>query len=116
NSAATIMQATPVTWRMLIEAGWKGNTQLKILSGGEALPQNLANHLRQRGAEVWNLYGPTETTVWSTIHRIEQQEALVSIGRPLANTQIYILDKYLQSVPVGVPGQLYIGGAGLSRG
>ncbi|MEH2247202.1 amino acid adenylation domain-containing protein [Nostoc sp.] len=116
NSAATIMQATPVTWRMLLEEGWEGNAQLKILCGGEALPQNLANHLRQRGAEVWNLYGPTETTVWSTIHRIEQQEALVSIGRPIANTQIYILDKYLQPVPVGVPGQLYIGGAGLSRG
>lgn len=116
NSAATVMQATPVTWQMLLEAGWKGNAQLKILCGGEALPQNLANHLRQRGAEVWNLYGPTETTVWSTIHRIEQQEALVSIGRPIANTQIYILDKYLQPVPVGVPGQLYIGGAGLSRG
>ena len=116
NSAATVMQATPVTWQMLLEAGWKGNAQLKILCGGEALPENLATHLRQRGAEVWNLYGPTETTVWSTIHRIEQEEALVSIGRPIANTQIYILDKYLQPVPVGVPGQLYIGGAGLSRG
>ncbi|MBE8987319.1 amino acid adenylation domain-containing protein [Nostoc sp. LEGE 12450] len=116
NSAPTVMQATPVTWQMLLEAGWKGNAQLKILSGGEALTQNLANHLHQRGAEVWNLYGPTETTVWSTINRIEQQEALVSIGRPIANTQIYILDKYLQPLPVGVPGELHIGGAGLARG
>ncbi|MEH2235674.1 amino acid adenylation domain-containing protein [Nostoc sp.] len=116
NSAATVMQATPVTWQMLLEAGWEGNAQLKILCGGEALPQNLANHLRQRGAEVWNLYGPTETTVWSTIHRIKQEEALVTIGRPIANTKIYILDKYLQTVPVGVPGELYIGGAGLARG
>ncbi|MBN3895575.1 MAG: amino acid adenylation domain-containing protein [Nostoc sp. NOS(2021)] len=116
NFAATVMQATPATWRMLLEAGWRGNTQLKILCGGEALPQNLAKQLCQRGAEVWNLYGPTETTIWSTIHRIDQQEVLVTIGRPIGNTQIYILDKYLQPVPVGVPGELYIGGASLARG
>ncbi|MBD2410736.1 amino acid adenylation domain-containing protein [Nostoc calcicola FACHB-3891] len=116
NSGATVMQATPVTWRMLLEVGWQGNPQLKILCGGEALPQNLASQLCQRGAEVWNLYGPTETTVWSTIHRIEQQEALITIGRPIANTQIYILDKYLQPLPVGVPGELYIGGVSLARG
>ncbi|MEH2192519.1 MAG: amino acid adenylation domain-containing protein [Nostoc sp.] len=116
NSDATVMQATPVTWQMLLEVGWKGNAQLKILSGGEALPQNLAQHLHQRVAEVWNLYGPTETTVWSTINRIEQQEALVTIGRPIVNTQIYILDKYLQPLPMGVPGELHIGGAGLARG
>ncbi|MEH2003485.1 MAG: amino acid adenylation domain-containing protein [Nostoc sp.] len=116
NSAATVMQATPATWRMLLEAGWKGNAQLKILCGGEALPQNLAHQLCQRSGEVWNLYGPTETTVWSTIHRIDEQEALVTIGHPIANTQIYILDKYLQPVPVGVPAELYIGGAGLARG
>ncbi|MHC0068640.1 non-ribosomal peptide synthetase [Nostoc sp. UIC 10890] len=116
NSAATVMQATPATWEMLLEAGWKGKAQLKILCGGEALTQNLATQLLQQGTEVWNLYGPTETTIWSTIHRIDQQQALVTIGRPIANTQIYILDKYLQPVPVGIPGELYIGGAGLARG
>ncbi|MBH8563641.1 amino acid adenylation domain-containing protein [Nostoc sp. CENA67] len=116
NSAATVMQATPATWQMLIKAGWEGNAHLKILCGGEALPQSLANQLYQRSAEIWNLYGPTETTIWSTIGRIDQQEALVTIGRPIANTQIYILDKYLQPVPIGVPGELHIGGAGLARG
>jgi amino acid adenylation domain-containing protein len=116
NSAATFMQATPATWRMLLDAGWEGNGQLKILCGGEALPQNLASQLRQRAASIWNLYGPTETTIWSTIHQVDEREAIVPIGRPIANTQIYILDKYLQPVPVGFPGELYIGGAGLARG
>ena len=115
NSAASVMQATPATWRMLLDAGWEGNSQLKILCGGEALPQNLASQLCQRAASVWNLYGPTETTIWSTIHQVDEREAFVPIGRPIANTQIYILDKHLQPVPVGVPGELYIGGAGLAR-
>ena len=115
NSNPTVMQATPVTWRMLIAAGWTGNTQLKVLCGGEALPQNLADRLCEQNAEVWNLYGPTETTIWSTIHRVRSPESL-TIGRPIANTQIYILDEYLQPVPVGVHGELHIGGAGLARG
>ncbi|MBU7581849.1 MAG: amino acid adenylation domain-containing protein [Nostoc sp. TH1S01] len=116
NSAVTIMQATPATWRMLLDAGWEGNAQLKILCGGEALPQNLASQLRQKAASVWNLYGPTETTIWSTIHQVDEHEAFVPIGCPIANTQIYILDKHLQPVPIGVPGEIYIGGAGLARG
>ncbi|MTJ09880.1 non-ribosomal peptide synthetase [Anabaena sp. UHCC 0204] len=116
NSAATIMQATPATWRMLLDAGWEGNSQLKILCGGEALPQNLADQLSSRCYQLWNLYGPTETTIWSTIQQIKDSQKTVSIGRPLANTQIYILDQSLQQVPVGVPGEMYIGGAGLARG
>ncbi|WP_071189195.1 non-ribosomal peptide synthetase [Trichormus sp. NMC-1] len=116
NSAATIMQATPATWRMLLDAGWEGNSQLKILCGGEALPQNLADQLLSKCYQLWNLYGPTETTIWSTIQQIHDSQKTVSIGRPLANTQIYILDKSLQPLPVGVPGELYIGGAGLARG
>jgi amino acid adenylation domain-containing protein len=116
NSAVSIMQATPATWRMLLDAGWEGNAKLKILCGGEALPQNLASHLRQRAASVWNLYGPTETTIWSTIHQVDESESIVPIGHPIANTQIYILDNHLQPVPVGVPGELYIGGVGLARG
>ncbi|MEA5577739.1 amino acid adenylation domain-containing protein [Anabaena sp. UHCC 0451] len=116
NSAVTLMQATPATWRMLLDAGWEGNSQLKILCGGEALSQNLASQLCQKAASVWNLYGPTETTIWSTIHQVDKSEAFVPIGRPIANTQIYILDKYLQPVPIGVPGELYIGGTGLAQG
>ncbi|MDZ7994279.1 MAG: non-ribosomal peptide synthetase [Nostoc sp. EfeVER01] len=116
NSAATVMQATPATWRMLLDAGWEGNSQLKILCGGEALPQSLARQLCQRCSQIWNLYGPTETTIWSTIYQISDSEKTVSIGRPLANTQIYILDKYLQPVPVGISGEIYIGGVGLARG
>ncbi len=115
----TLMQATPATWRMLLAAGWLGNKQLKILCGGEALPQELANELQQRCACLWNVYGPTETTIWSTIYQINQISVsftTIPIGRPIANTQIYILDKHLQPVPVGVIGELYIGGEGVTRG
>ncbi|MBD2741475.1 non-ribosomal peptide synthetase [Coleofasciculus sp. FACHB-1120] len=115
DSGATIMQATPATWRMLLAAGWQGNKNLKILCGGEALPRQLAAQLLVRGDRLWNLYGPTETTIWSTIHLVESRDA-ISIGRPIANTQVYILDRSLQPVPVGVTGELYIGGKGLSRG
>ena len=113
---ATFMQATPATWRMLLAAGWQGSKNLKILCGGEALSQQLANQLLVRSDRFWNLYGPTETTIWSTIHEIKYQNQPITIGCPIANTQIYILDSYLQPVPVGVFGELHIGGAGLSRG
>ncbi|MBD2083577.1 non-ribosomal peptide synthetase [Trichocoleus sp. ST-U3] len=116
NSGATIMQATPATWRLLLAGGWQGSKGLKILCGGEALPRQLAAQLLVRGDRLWNLYGPTETTIWSTIHPVESSDACVSIGRPIANTQVYILDTHLQPVPVGVTGELYIGGKGLSRG
>ena len=116
NSGATVMQATPASWKMLLAAGWQGNNQLKILCGGEALPRQLANQLLLRGAAVWNLYGPTETTIWSTLYQVDCKDESVSIGRPIANTQIFILDRYLMPVPIGVFGELHIGGAGLSRG
>ncbi|MGB3292551.1 MAG: amino acid adenylation domain-containing protein [Phormidesmis sp.] len=121
----TVMQATPATWRLLLAAGWAGQARLSILCGGEALPQALADQLRQRGHALWNLYGPTETTIWSAMHRVDQKteetapadhSALVSIGRPIANTQIFILDRHRQPVPIGVPSELHIGGAGLARG
>ena len=112
----TIMQATPTTWRMLIEAGWSGSDRLTVLCGGEALPRDLAVALLDRSGAVWNMYGPTETTIWSTIERIEQADQEITIGRPIANTEIYILDQYLQPVPVGASGELYIGGHGLARG
>jgi amino acid adenylation domain-containing protein len=115
SEGATVMQATPATWRLLVEAGWTG-PGLKILCGGEALPQELAAQLVERGAELWNLYGPTETTIWSTAEKLGTGNGNVTIGRPIANTQTYVLDRNLQPLPVGVPGELYIAGDGLSRG
>ena len=112
----TVMQATPATWRMVLEAGWRGNPRLKILCGGEALSGDLAEALVARAGSVWNMYGPTETTIWSTVQKVEPGDSLVSIGRPIANTQIYILDSRLEPVPTGIPGELYIGGLGLARG
>ncbi len=116
TSGTTVMQATPATWRLLLEAGWSGNPQLKILCGGEAFPRDLANQLLPRCESLWNMYGPTETTIWSTLCQVEPGENQISIGRPIANTQTYILDAYLQPVPLGIPGELYIGGDGLARG
>jgi acyl-coenzyme A synthetase/AMP-(fatty) acid ligase/acyl carrier protein len=115
SSQATVMQATPTTWRLLIESGWKGNKELRVLCGGEALSRSLADALTERVRKVWNFYGPTETTIWSTAWEVVP-DVPVAIGRPLANTQVYILDSQLQPVPVGVAGQLHIGGHGLARG
>ena len=115
SEGATVMQATPATWRLLVEAGWTG-PGLKMLCGGEGLPQELAAQLIVRGAELWNLYGPTETTIWSTAEKVGAGSGNVTIGRPIANTQTYVLDRNLQPLPVGVPGELYIAGDGLSRG
>ncbi|WHZ27752.1 MAG: non-ribosomal peptide synthetase [Nitrospira sp.] len=112
----TIMQATPATWRMLIEAGWLGSTKLTILCGGEPLPPDLATSLLDRSLALWNMYGPTETTIWSTIEKIERTDREITIGKPIANTEVYILDQFLQPVPIGVSGELYIGGHGLARG
>jgi amino acid adenylation domain-containing protein len=113
---ATVMQATPATWRLLLESGWRTGGCLKILCGGEAMPRDLADQLLDRGSSVWNMYGPTETTVWSAIHRVEPRRDMVSVGQPINNTQIYILDRYFKPVPVGAAGELCIGGAGLARG
>lgn len=116
NSGATIMQATPATWRMLLAAGWDRSQLIKVLCGGEALPRELADELLQRASSVWNMYGPTETTVWSTCFQVVDAGSTVPVGRPIDNTTIYILDKYRQPVPIGVPGELYIGGTGVTRG
>jgi amino acid adenylation domain-containing protein len=113
---ATVMQATPTTWRLLIEAGWEGPTNLKILCGGEALPRDLADALLARSTNVWNMYGPTETTVWSAVSLVEPGSGPVTIGSPIANTEFYVLDKNSQPVPLDVPGELHIGGDGLARG
>jgi len=112
----TVLQATPVTWRLLVESGWQGKSDLKVLCGGEAFPHDLADALLSRSASVWNMYGPTETTIWSTCERVRPSNGPVLIGQPIANTQTYILDSGLQVVPMNVVGELYIGGDGLARG
>ncbi|MDB9374692.1 amino acid adenylation domain-containing protein [Nodularia sphaerocarpa] len=111
----TVMQATPATWRLLITSGWRGKVDLKILCGGEALDNTLAQQLLSCTQEVWNLYGPTETTIWSAAQKLSIDEP-VTIGHPIANTQFYVLDEHLQPLPIGVPGELYISGAGVARG
>lgn len=115
SSGVTVVQATPATYRLLLAAGWTGTPYLKLLCGGEALPRDLADALLSRSAELWNVYGPTETTVWSTVERIVPGDA-ITIGRPLDNTQIYILDDLSELTPIGVPGELWIGGDGVARG
>ncbi len=129
NSGATMMQATPTTWRMMMEAGWQRDSRttvgqdpgapgagLTILCGGEALPRDLAEKLLERGTKVWNMYGPTETTVWSTIYQVHTGDGPLPVGHPIGNTQVYVLDPDMQPVPVGVVGELYIGGDGVARG
>jgi amino acid adenylation domain-containing protein len=115
HTGATVVQATPTTWRMLVDSGWPGVSGLKALCGGEALPAVLAEQLLERGLELWNMYGPTETTIWSAVTRVQPGVPL-TIGRPIANTTLYVLDDALQPVPVGLPGELHIGGDGLARG
>ncbi|MDZ4700270.1 MAG: amino acid adenylation domain-containing protein [Rhodothermales bacterium] len=112
----TVMQATPATWRMLIESGWKGKVNLKALCGGEALAPALARELLSRCGSLWNMYGPTETTIWSSVHRVAPADKTISIGLPIANTQFYVFDEHMQTAPMGASGELYIGGAGLARG
>jgi len=116
ESSPSVMQATPATWRALIEAGWRGDPKLRILCGGEALPRDLADGLLARAGEVWNMYGPTETTIWSTVARVEPGEGPVPIGGPIANTRVHILDRYGNTAPIGVAGELFLSGAGLARG
>jgi amino acid adenylation domain-containing protein len=116
DPAVTFLQATPATWRLLLEAGWRGKPSLTMLCGGEAMPRALADRLLETGAALWNVYGPTETTVWSSAWRVEPGDGPISIGRPIAETQLYVLDKRLRAAPVGVTGELYIGGTGLARG
>ncbi|MCP4001220.1 MAG: amino acid adenylation domain-containing protein [Gammaproteobacteria bacterium] len=116
DAAISVMQATPATWRMLLQTGWQGSKSLTVLCGGEALDRELAEQLHAATSGVWNMYGPTETTIWSSCHRFDPAEPVISVGRPIYNTSMYILDEQLQPVPVGVAGELFIGGEGLARG
>jgi amino acid adenylation domain-containing protein len=113
---ATFLDATPATWRLLLGAGWAGGEGLKAICTGEALPRDLAVELVARCASVWNGYGPTETTVWSTFWRVGASPGRVLIGKPIANTDAYVLDARMQEVPIGVVGELFIGGAGVTLG
>jgi amino acid adenylation domain-containing protein len=113
---ATIMQATPASWRLLLEAGFRASSGFKMLCGGEALPRELADRLLQGAGQLWNMYGPTETTIWSSCSRILAGDEPITVGGPIANTQFYVLDHNDQPLPVGVPGQLHIGGDGVARG
>jgi amino acid adenylation domain-containing protein len=115
DNKASVCQATPATWRMLIQVGWPGRPELKVLCGGEALPPELVTDLRPLVRELWNMYGPTETTIWSALTRVEPGER-VTVGRPIGNTQLYVLDGSLSRLPIGITGELYIGGTGLARG
>lgn len=112
----TVMQATPGTWRMLRETGWEGRPGLKVLTGAEPVPRALVNDLSGRCASLWNLYGPTETTIWSTLTRLEAGEGTVPIGRPIDNTQVYVVNPANELLPDGEVGELLIGGDGVALG
>ncbi|MBS7233712.1 amino acid adenylation domain-containing protein [Flavobacterium psychroterrae] len=112
----TIIQATPSFYQMLFNAQWKGDKELKALCGGDLLNKTLAKKLISSTGEIWNMYGPTETTIWSSVKKIESPENASNIGKPINNTQFYILDKYLSPMPVGVAGAIYIAGDGLAKG
>ena len=112
----SLLQATPATWRLLLAANWAGKKDLKVLCGGEPMPADLVAPLLERCDQLWNMYGPTETTVWSSVFEITSADAPILIGRPIGNTQIYLLDPNGNPVPVGSEGEIYIGGAGVTLG
>ncbi|PQJ09043.1 non-ribosomal peptide synthetase [Flavipsychrobacter stenotrophus] len=112
----TMMQATPSSWQMLLDAEWQQKFPLKMLSGGEALPGDLAEKLLARGSELWNMYGPTETTIWSTLRNIQAGDKQITIGLPINNTTVYVMDEQGKPVRAGKAGELYIGGMGVADG
>ncbi|MEV0005090.1 amino acid adenylation domain-containing protein, partial [Micromonospora sp. NPDC050980] len=111
----TLAQGTPTTWRLLIESGWTGTPGLTAVCGGEAVPAPLARQLADRVDALWNLYGPTEAAVWATMDRITADDTRPTIGRPIGNMRVHLLDAAAQPVPVGVPGEIHLGGPGLAR-
>jgi len=115
-SKPTLIQATPSMFQMLLDSGWEPTISLKLLCGGEFLPKELGIRLLKLPGSLWNMYGPTETTIWSTIKKVEREDDLETIGKPIDNTKIYILDSAKQPLPIGIPGELSISGDGLARG
>jgi amino acid adenylation domain-containing protein len=116
RSRAKVLQATPTTWQMLMEAGWQGDPELRMLCGGEPLPRQLAERLLARCPELWNMYGPTETTIWSSVKRVTANDPSITLGTPIANTQFYVVDQCDELVPQGAAGELLIGGDGVAIG
>ena len=116
NYHPTFIQGTPAFWKMLVASGWNGMHELNILCGGEELKKDLSDQLISRCKNLWNMYGPTETTIWSLMDKIGNNIDKITIGRPINNTYTYILDDSLNIVPIGVAGDLYIGGSGVSNG
>lgn len=112
----SVMQATPATWRLLLASGHQLKAKFKILCGGEPFPKDLAESLLKSGAEVWNMYGPTEATVWMTCKKLSLTDLHISIGKPIDNSEVYILDSNQELVPYGAVGELYIGGVCLADG
>lgn len=112
----SVMQATPATWRLMLQSGWTGSPELKALIGGEALPADLLAPLLANVNQLWNMYGPTETTVWSTCCQITDSSASISIGQAIGNTTLYVVDEFGQQTPIGIPGELCIGGLGVTKG
>jgi amino acid adenylation domain-containing protein len=115
----TLLQATPATWRLLLASNWASsvpNKPLRALCGGEPLPPDLVGELLPRVAELWNMFGPTETTVWSTCKHITSTTEVITVGKPIANTQVYLLDHALHLLPAAIPGELCIGGVGVALG
>jgi amino acid adenylation domain-containing protein len=112
----TVLQGTPTTWRLLLDANWEHPLKLKAFCGGEALPLNLAKRILSRCDSLWNLYGPTEVTIWATVKKVLESDELISIGKPIANTQIYILNEQDQLMPPGTIGEIVIGGDGVGKG
>ncbi|MFJ4192152.1 amino acid adenylation domain-containing protein [Kitasatospora sp. NPDC089509] len=110
------LQATPVTWQLLLDAGWSGTPGLTALCGGERLPAELAAALLARGVRLWQVYGPTETTVWSARGELTRADRELPLGTPVANTRLHLVDPSLQPVPDGIAGELLIGGDGLADG
>ncbi len=116
ETRATVMQATPATWRLMLDTGWQGSPALRVLCGGEAMPRDLARELLTRTGVIWNMYGPTETTIWSTTHHVTDASQDIPIGHAIGNTTVYVLDESGRPVPIGVAGELCIGGEGVARG
>lgn len=112
----SVMQATPSTWQMMLDSGWEKPYPLKVLAGGEALPKELADKLLKLSSSVWNMYGPTETTIWSTVKQVLAGDKLITIGQPVDNTQVYIMDDLGKPLSAGTIGEIYIGGTGVSAG
>jgi non-ribosomal peptide synthetase component F len=110
------MLTTPTLWRSLLDSGWEGQPGLKMISRGETLSWDLADALLQRGAELWNQYGTTETTICVTTEQVVQDDCAPTIGRPIRNARVYVLDARGEPVPVGVAGELWVAGVQVARG